>query len=608
MMIESLEILPRGVDGWGSGLLKFGKHTTLLLGPNGAGKTPLLKALAYALGYPVELPTLVRDKCQMVRLVLRDGDGICQVERQMTTSSEVVATVTDLDGKAAQLNNERALSEWVLPKIGIKLRTLARANGERVAPFMSVVAPMFLVDQDIGWTNLYVPFENKRFVNDQREEVIRWLLDVPAKHRPISKAEFQEAKVVLAAIQEEILFKRRGLEKLQRELREDRAPDAVKLLEERSRFLEAELVRSYSVVEGLARTESAIDLRLREAVQHRDQVEFRLASANRRKAQLIDVQAEVGAELGAIEQNETAAEAFRSLCGSPDCQFFRKPEDSYGRRVLYLKDQLKDFELSIGETARDLEILQQQLSAAEAAVRAVAKEKTLSIDGQHGLTMAATVQSLAKELADVRVRLDRLERIARERQQLEALLDREQRARENVSDLTPTRGARQDSSRLLDARQHLASTFKEWMVALHTPNVPADASFDETLRLALGGTQFSGKSEHSGSTRTRIVLAFHAAMVETSLLMGGTHPRILVLDAPKQHELAPEDLRSFIGRFYKMSAACSTPVQLIYSATDPAIVTDGCTDMIWKPTFACGEPPTPHYFGPAISNSTPSSS
>ena len=394
------------------------------------------------------------------------------------------------------------------------------------------------------------------------------------------------------------------MEKLQRELGEDRAPDATRNLEERRRFLESELVRAYSFVEGLARTESALDVRLREAAQQRDQLRFKLASANRRKTQLIDVQAEVGAELGAIEQNEIAADAFRALCGKPDCQFFRKPEDSYGRRVLYLKDQLKDFESSVGETERDLEVLQQQVAAGEAAVQAAADERTLSLDRQGGGAAAASVQSLAIELADVCVRLDRLERIARDRQQLEALLDREQRAGEEVSDLRPTGRGHTDNSRLLDGRQHLAAAFKDWMVALHTPNAPADAGFGEDLRLTLGGETFGQKSSHSGSTRTRIVLAFHAAMVETSLLMGGTHPPLLALDAPRQHELAAADLRSYIERFHKMSAKRPTPIQLVFSATDPAIVPEGCTDEIWKPTFASGVPPSPHYLGPSTPDAT----
>ena len=85
--------------------------------------------------------------------------------------------------------------------------------------------------------------------------------------------------------------------------------------------------------------------------------------------------------------------------------------------------------------------------------------------------------------------------------------------------------------------------------------------------------------------RTRIVLAFRAAMVETSLIMGGVHPRLLVLDAPRQHELDASDSRSYIKRFHDMSTKRANPVQLVLSAIDPAIVPEGCMDEIWEPPF-----------------------
>lgn len=584
MTLEALELLPRGADGWGSGLLTFGERTTLLLGPNGAGKTPIIKALSYALGHPVELPPLVRDRCASVRLRLGTREGAFQLERQLTPSG-VEATGTDTQGSMVVLRDERALSEWVLPKLDVSLRPLSGKNGEKVAPYVSVAGPMFLVGQDTGWTTLYVPFESSNFVKDQREEVMRWMLDVPAKHRATDKSEFLAAKVALAGTQEQIAFKRRGLEELQRELGEDRAADAAARLQERCSGLEADLARAYSVLEGLSETESVIDVRLREADQRREQVAYKLANAKRRQSQVLDVRAEVNAELGALEQNEVAADAFRAFCGNENCQFFRKPEESYGRRILYLKDQLKDFEPSAGEIERELAVLQQQLSAAEASVQEAAEEKKKSLERGAGGPAVAAVQAMTRELADIGVRLDRLARIARERRQLDALINQELRARENVTELKPTRGGSRDNTRLLDARQHLAATFKEWMLALHTPNVPADASFDEELRLTIGGERFGTKSSHSGSTRTRIILAFHAAMVETSLLMGGVHPRLLVLDAPRQHELDATDLRSYITRFYEMSAKQTQPVQLVFSASDPAIISKAHVDAIWEPLF-----------------------
>ena len=598
MTLHSLQLLPRGETGWGSGTLPFGKHTTLLLGPNGAGKTPVIKALAYALGHPVELPPLIREKCRAVSLTILAEDGHHNIERQFASGLDVV--VTHPTGATTTMSDERTFSEWVLPKLGVSLRILSGKTGDKIPPYVSIVGPMFLVDQDTGWTAPYVPFETHQFVKDQREEVARWLLEVPARNRPTDKSDFQAAKITLASVQEEIAFKRRALETLQRELAEDRAVDAAQRLEERRVLLETDLARTHSVLESMSLVETKLDSRVREAVQQRDQVAYQLANTKRRRAQLVDVQSEVEAELGALEQNEVAAEVFRSLCGNEACQFFRKPDDSYGRRVLYLKDQLKDFESSSGETERELDILQQQLSAAELAVQSSVEEQRRSLERGNGGGAIGAVDAISRELADVRVRLDRLERIAQQRRQLDTLINKEARARQDVVELRPTGGPRMDNARLLDARQKLTALFKEWLVALRTPNVPGDVVFDEELRLIVNGERFSSKSSHSGSTRTRLVLAYHAAMLETSLVMKGSHPRLLVLDAPRQHELNAEHLRSYFERFYKMAARQPHPVQLVFSAKDPGLVPKGRVDALWTPpfTFRDEDEDKPHFLGP----------
>lgn len=588
MRLRSLELLPRGDAGWTSGSLPFGRATTLLLGPNGAGKTPLLKALCYALGHPVELPPLIREKCSAVSVDLIADEAEFRIVRQLEAG--VMVTVTDKAGNVLTFTDERELSAWVLPKLGVALRTLSSGNGDQVPPYISVAGPMFLVDQDTGWASVYVPFETHKFVRDQREEVVRWLLDLPAKHRPIDKTEYKEAKTEQAGIQEQIAFKRRGLETLKRELGEDRARDAAERLQERKATLEAAIKGAQSVLQTMLQAESSLDVRVREAGQQRDEIARKLSNARRRKKQLADYRSEIGAEIGALEQNEVAADVFRKLCGNEACGFFRN-EDSFGRRVLYLKDQLKDFEASTGETERTLAVLTEQLAAADRLVTEATETKKKELEERGGGETISLINSSTRELSEVGVRLDRLERIAREQKQLDALINKEARAKEAVDELRPTAGARKDTSRILDARQHLVDTFKDWLLALRTPNVPAEVEFDEELRLVVSGEKFSSKSSHSGSTRTRIVLAYHAAMVETSLRMNGKHPRLLVLDAPRQHELSAEDLRAYIARFHKMSSKLEEPVQLVFSATDPEVVPKDSIDKVWEPPFDFdGEP------------------
>ncbi len=582
MTLRSLELLPRGEVGWTSGSLSFGRASTLLLGRNGAGKTPLLKALVYGLGHPVELPPLVREKCSAVVVEIVADATEYRIVRQF--ESGLVVAVSDQKGHVVSFSNESDFSSWLLPKIGIALRTLSSVSGEQVPPYMSVVGPMFLVDQDVGWASEYVPFETHKFVRDQREEVLRWLLDLPAKYRPVDKGKYREAKTEQAGIQEQIAFKRRGLEALRRELGEDRGDDAVERLQERKAVLEPEIARAQSTIQTMLQSESALDVRVRESAQQRDELALKLASAKKRKKQLGDYRAEMGTELSALEQNEVAADIFRKLCGNQSCQFFRN-EDSFGRRVLYLKDQLKDFEVGSGEVERVLVVLTDQLAAAERLVHEASEAKSQELEQRGGGGIVSFLQLATRELSDIHVRLDRLERIAREQKQLEVLLTKEARARDSVDELRPTRGARRETSRLLDARQHLATSFVKWCGVLNTPNLPTEIEFDEELRLVVNGEPFTSKSSPSGSTRTRFILSYHAALVEASLAMNGNHPKLLILDAPRQHELSSADLSAYVAQFHKMSSRLEDPVQFVFSATDPDVVPVGSVDAVWTPRF-----------------------
>jgi hypothetical protein len=66
----------------------------------------------------------------------------------------------------------------------------------------------------------------------------------------------------------------------------------------------------------------------------------------------------------------------------------------------------------------------------------------------------------------------------------------------------------------------------------------------------------------------RIVLAFHAALLEVSLARGGNHPGWLLFDAPKQHELSQADFDAYTNRLQLIAEKYPGRVQIVFSVAD----------------------------------------
>jgi hypothetical protein len=129
----------------------------------------------------------------------------------------------------------------------------------------------------------------------------------------------------------------------------------------------------------------------------------------------------------------------------------------------------------------------------------------------------------------------------------------------------------------------------EWLDTLNTSNLTQGVTVDEDFELIIRGETFSRDSSISGSTRTRVVLAFHAALLETALDRGGNHPGWLLLDAPKQHELSPADFDAYIRRLTDVSRRHPEKVQTVFSiANTDAPLPLRTDDSSWMPTNGTG--------------------
>src|SRR5258705_12724419 len=74
--------------------------------------------------------------------------------------------------------------------------------------YATVLLPALWVDQDHGWTTDYWTPPNRNFIQDQRQEVIRFLVELAPRHPFRSRTAFDAAKETLGRTQKAIEMQR----------------------------------------------------------------------------------------------------------------------------------------------------------------------------------------------------------------------------------------------------------------------------------------------------------------------------------------------------------------------------------------------------------------
>lgn len=576
--LKSFHVLPRD-DGWSSPEYKFGRITTLVTGENGAGKTPMLRALALTLGAKVELPQEMVEKCHGVRLVLVNGSRTITIERAF---AQVYAMFKE-DGRSTPCSGEEEISRELMRHLSIDPRALVRRKDDQpVSPYMSVLAPLFFVDQDHGWKDVYEPPPNLNFLHEQREEALRWILDIPQRTIEKSRREKDEAKRKETALLEQVEVKKRYVASLRRQVGDDGRNGGREELEVQRANIAERLNALVQSFDGLSRVDAALEAETRQAVLERDASRDRFQSLERQLLNLRQTHRELENDASVLEANEIAANVFRGFCGNEDCNLFR-PQDSYGRRLLHLRDQVKDVDSTTNLLVQQVEQARETLAQCQARLDQQLQRRRVQTSNAGGDALVAVIDSLTKESAQISVRLDRLQTLEDERRRLSALVEQAQRATDEVAQLAGTRSA-PGGARLADARTLLARAMDKWLIALKTRHVSGSAVFDANLTPFINGSRFSVASSQSGSTRTRYVLALHAAVIEASIEMKGFHPPFLILDAPKQQELHSPDLAAFVSACATLFEKQEPAFQLIVGAKDRDIF-EAPPNVAWEPKF-----------------------
>ena len=222
-----------------------------------------------------------------------------------------------------------------------------------------------------------------------------------------------------------------------------------------------------------------------------------------------------------------------------------------------------------------------KLAKVQATVDGKRKEREGAVTSSPQAEIVGKLNAVAKEVVDVELRLAKVQQYRVEQQKFERLLDRREQGLVAVKEARPT-GLR-TADVVHDARQVLSDAIQDWLITLGTQNTKS-AYFDDEFTLFVDGAKFATSTHQSGSTRTRIVLAFHAALLEVSLVRGGNHPGWLLFDAPKQHELSQEDFDAYTQRLHMIAARYPGRVQVVFSVADLRTQFE-VGDEVWQPSF-----------------------
>jgi hypothetical protein len=196
-----------------------------------------------------------------------------------------------------------------------------------------VLLPALWVDQDHGWTTDYWTPTNRNFIKDQREEVIRFLAGLPARHPFRQRTESDEAKESLDRTERAIELQRFIVDRLRtdEQLRDSEEPQ----LQARRSQLGQELDANTEVIEAIRSTTTFFDRQIVTLEAQRDELAARQSAVSKRKDQLSLVLFELDGEEDILTANVQATDLLRQFCAREGCQMFATSERSFGHSLLF---------------------------------------------------------------------------------------------------------------------------------------------------------------------------------------------------------------------------------------------------------------------------------
>lgn len=572
MKLISLKINGKGLNGLESDTLKFSDHITQLFGPNGSGKTPLIQSIAFCLGYPCVFRKEIYERCLDAELIVQsDKDKFC-FKRKFLENDLDIEVLTN--GKYKQnFFDEQSFSFFIFETLKIKASDLVSTWNKATTPYMSTLLPIYYLDQDDGYRDIY--HANKSFIKDQYSEMLRMLFKLPPKHS------FDEKKEKILA-KEKLDFhdgKVQAAKRTYNLIKQDVSSISFSYIEiqRQIELLDVELENLKRF--GLSNNSklSVYDKIITKHLLSINNITNEMNEIERRNDGISKIISEIESEIETLNLNEESRRVFLSfeeICSSPNCKLFSKSSESYSKNLLYLRDQIKDLE----RNSQSDQVLYEQLSIQKdnlldlvEQLELEKEESTEKSEAARLVDASAKIKSELFELEQMKSNFDRLNDF--EGKLLEIISERD-KAFEYYKSFNKRGNTPTEVYRL---RSRFTDLFIDWLDSLKTINVSRNIKFSSEFIPTLGDESVT---KLKGSTRVRVVLAYHAALFELLISSGFRYIEFLILDTPKQHQMHDVDLDHYLDKLKKL--AITHNIQLIFSTTEYRYKGDNI-DIDWVP-------------------------
>jgi DNA repair exonuclease SbcCD ATPase subunit len=573
MKLKTLQIHSHGNYGLGCEPLIFSDHITHIYGPNGCGKTPIIKSIAFCLGYPAVFRNDIYDRCKMASLEVEVDQNILRIERQLSREFDI--DVIDKNGIRQRFFSEGEFSEFLFKILKLDYPNLVSTRGVVTKPYISTLMPLVFTDQDNGYSGVYA--SPGSFIQDQFQEMVRLLFGLPPKNFFDAKKERIDSKKQLEYLDLEVKRKEDELKAAQLAT-EVIGRSSEEVLNEID-SLESELKVITTQNSTKADSIRAFDNLISQQLTQIRTLEVTLSDITRRRKSLTVMIDEINSEANTLSLNESSRQIFLSfeeVCSNPKCGLFTSSSNSYAKNLLYLKDQIKDLARNDAAYSRDEVRIESQILSNTGSVKNLLAERKKQEGNSEIAALVASVSSLKDRIFQLQLELSEYDKLSEIEKEYVLYLNKRNVALEKHESIQVSRSSTPD---LIRVRSDLRKLFLVWLDRLHTPsNVSRDITFRNDFEPVMGNEQIS---QLSGSTKVRVVLAFHAALIE-NLVENKSPIKLLVLDTPKQHEINNDDL----DRYFKaLKSVCETgDVQIIFSTTEYKYVGDKF-DATWEPRY-----------------------